>query len=248
VAVNLGTSGSTFSLKMHWWERGGMLALAVLMVAIWITIAWEKPNALIFAMSIMAVGLAGRWAAHNRELIGKWLLAEVPHPLAGVEPVLTESQVLRATERAPAPVEKPEPYVPKLRLMVATRGNPRLLEFALDQAKTRQAELLILFVRHLAVVAMGSVTKPDVTKDAEAQTLFREAQEKAAALGVPVRLLYAESSDVAEAILDFAVTHGVDLLLLGATQRGGLWRTMKGDVIQQVAQQLPERTSLLIHA
>jgi amino acid transporter/nucleotide-binding universal stress UspA family protein len=246
VAVNLGTSGTTFTLKMHWWERGGMLALAVLMVAIWVTIAYEKPAALFFALGIMLVGLAGRWVAHNRELIGKWLLAEVPLPLA-VEPALTESQVL-LVKPPPAPVEAPAPYTPKLRLMVATRGNPRLLDFALEQAKTRQAELLILFVRHLAVVAMGPVTKPDYTLDREAQALFKEAQAKAAALGVPVRLLYAESSDVAEAILDFAVTHGADLLLLGATQRGGLWRTMKGDVIQQVAQQLPESTSLLIHA
>jgi hypothetical protein len=45
-----------------------------------------------------------------------------------------------------------------------------------------------------------------------------------------------------------AVTYGVDLLILGAPQRGRLWRLMKGDVIQEVAQYLPERITLLIHA
>ena len=45
-----------------------------------------------------------------------------------------------------------------------------------------------------------------------------------------------------------AVTHGADLLLLGTTRRGTLWKAMKGDVIQAVAEQLPERIGLLIHA
>ena len=45
-----------------------------------------------------------------------------------------------------------------------------------------------------------------------------------------------------------AVTHGVDTLILGATQRGALWHAMKGDVLQEVAKYLPERIDLVIHA
>ena len=45
-----------------------------------------------------------------------------------------------------------------------------------------------------------------------------------------------------------AVTHGADQLLLGSTKRGALWKAMKGDVIQAVAEQLPEGIDLLIHA
>ena len=40
--------------------------------------------------------------------------------------------------------------------MVATQGNPRLLEFALRECKNRQAELDLLFVRHIAVMPMGN--------------------------------------------------------------------------------------------
>jgi nucleotide-binding universal stress UspA family protein len=65
---------------------------------------------------------------------------------------------------------------------------------------------------------------------------------------VPLRLLYGVSSDVPDAILDMAVTHGADLLLMGTTRRGTLWKLMKGDVIQAVAEQLPEGIGLLIHA
>ena len=56
------------------------------------------------------------------------------------------------------------------------------------------------------------------------------------------------SGVVGSAILDMAVTHGADLLLLGTTRRGTLWRAMKGDVIQGVAEHLPESIGLLIHA
>ena len=132
--------------------------------------------------------------------------------------------------------------------MVATHGNPKLLQFALDEAKSRQAELFVLFVRHIAMTTMGSANRPDVSLDPDAEAMFENAEKAAREAGVPIQLLYAVADDVADAILDFAVTHGVDLLILGATQRGTLWRTMKGDVLQQVAQYLPEKTGLLIHA
>lgn len=248
VAVNLGTCSTNFALAMRWWERAGMMALAALMLAIWVTIAWEKPWAFVFAMSIMAVGLAGRWVAKNRERIREWMLAPVPHPWGLPTPTAQRAEVVTP---APAPPVTPTPapvYAPAGRLMVATRGNPKLIDFALAQAKSRQAELLVLFVRQLAVIPMGSAGVPDAAQDAEAQALFQDVQRAAHTAGVPVRFLYAQAGDVAEAILDLAVTHAVDLLILGASQRGTLWRTMKGDVIQQVGQLLPERTTLLIHA
>ena len=51
-----------------------------------------------------------------------------------------------------------------------------------------------------------------------------------------------------DAILDMAVTHGANMVLLGLTRRGALWKAIKGDVIQAVAEHLPEDIGLLIHA
>ncbi|MER3417202.1 MAG: amino acid transporter [Gemmataceae bacterium] len=248
VAVNLGTSSTNFALEMKWWERSGMMALAALMVVIWLTIAWEKPWALLFAASITAAGLTGRWVAQNRKRIREWFLAPVPTYLPAPIEAVTRPPVPRVELPMPR-VEPPTPaYAPSARIMVATRANRKLIRFALEEAKNRQAELLVLFVRHLAVIPMGSAGTPDAGQDAEAQALFKYAKEAADEAGVPVQMLYALTSDVADAILDLAVTYGVDFLILGASQRGALWQTMKGDVIQQVARYLPERTCLLIHA
>jgi nucleotide-binding universal stress UspA family protein len=139
-------------------------------------------------------------------------------------------------------------YKPKERIMVATQGNPRLLEFALRECKNRQAELDLLFVRHVAVTPMGPVGSPRLEEDEQAAALFAQVKDRAIQAGAPLRLLYAASHDIPDTILDMAVTHGADLLLLGTTRRGALWKAMKGDVIQAVAEHLPENVSLLIHA
>ena len=95
---------------------------------------------------------------------------------------------------------------------------------------------------------MGPTAPPKLDEDEQALELFDRLRQQAKEAGVPVRLLYGVARDVPDAILDMAVTHGADLLLLGATRRGGLWKAMKGDVIQGVAEQLPESVGLLIHA
>ena len=156
---------------------------------------------------------------------------------------------------APAPKLPAKPrmllegsYKPRMHIMVPTQGNPRLIEFALDECKSRQAELQILFIRHLAVTPMGPTTIPTLAEDDAALHLFERLRTQANEAGVPLRLLYGVARDIPDAILDMAVTHGADMLLLGLTRRGTLWKAMKGDVIQGVAEHLPENIGLLIYS
>jgi nucleotide-binding universal stress UspA family protein len=146
------------------------------------------------------------------------------------------------------PMMQPGTYKATERIMVPTTGNARLIEFALKESKTRQAELAVLFVRHLAVTPMGPTAFPKLDEDDQALALFDQLRTRAREAGVPLRLLYGVARDVPDAILDMAVTHGADLLILGTTRRGTLWRAMKGDVIQAIAEQLPGSIDLLIHA
>jgi nucleotide-binding universal stress UspA family protein len=164
-----------------------------------------------------------------------------------------EALIAEAAAAAPAAPPKPlmmQPgaYTPHYRIMVATQGNPRLIEYAMKTCKSRQAELQILYLRLLAVTPMGHAAIPGLSEDMPALELFERIRQRAKDEGVPVRLLYGVTHEIPEAILDMAVTHGADQLLLGATRRGALWKVMKGDVIQAVAEQLPEGIDLLIHA
>jgi len=184
------------------------------------------------------VALIIGYASYESQKYRAYLLAPIEpahHPESGFAPA------------KPKMILKGE-YSPKERIMVATTGNPRLIDFAMKECKNRQAELDILFIRHLAVTPMGPTAPPTLAEDADALGLFERLREQSHETGVPLRLLYGVARDIPEAILDMAVTHGADLLLLGTTRRGGLWKAMKGDVIQAVAEQLPERIGLLIHA
>jgi nucleotide-binding universal stress UspA family protein len=235
VTLNLSTCSLSFDLPLKTWERIGMSLLALLLVAIWLTIAWEKPHALLFAGAIVVIGLSARWTTQHRGLLGK-ALQEAGEIIAGT---VAEEAVVGIVAGSYAPANK---------FLVATRGAPKLIKFALEQAQKHQAELLVLYAQQVAVPLLGTAGQAKLSDDPEALQMFARVREEAKALGVPIRELYAVTSDVADTILDFAATFAVDRVILGATQRGALWRTMKGDIIQGVAQHLPERTTLLICA
>ena len=236
VVLNLGTCSISFDLPINRWERVVMSALSVLLLSIWLTIAWEKPHALMFAGTIVLSGLVARTVTKKRAVVGKvWKGAEQFWAVV-TEPAETTPERLEGQ------------YAPKSRFLVATRGNPKLLKFALENAKEHEAELCVLYVHQVAVPVLGPASRMGAERDAGAQAMFQNVKQLAEEYGVPVHLLYTVTSDIADAILDFAATLGVERVILGVTQRGALWRTMKGDVIQGVAQHLPERTTLLICA
>jgi nucleotide-binding universal stress UspA family protein len=290
IAINLGTTSTNPDLSLHRFERGLMLVLTAVMIAIEATICIVKPEARGFALFVLVAGLSARLgtiasspavplsksqrSSYLAVAIGAIVL-EVAltiglghSPVAfglsclialGVGYASYETQIhgkrLPAPEIVPAvpvpkrpPMMQPGVYKPRERIMVPTTGNPRLIEFAIKECKNRQAELAVLFVRHLAVTPMGPVAIPKLDEDEQALSLFDQLRSRAKDAGVPLRLLYGVARDIPDAILDMAVTHGADLLILGTTRRGTLWRAMKGDVIQTIAEQLPGSIDLLIHA
>ena len=247
VAINVSVCATNPKLGLKRFEQVGMLLLAILLVAIWFTIAYEKPRALLFASSIVGIGLFARWLTHNYSTIGQWMAAPTNFPLL----VPLDSAAATTGVASSREIETPALPIPHLtpskRVMVATRGNSKLLRFAFEHSKAQHAEVWVMFIRYVAI-AIGPARPSDVAADNEAQRLNQEAEQLATEYGVPWRFVYAASSEIAESILDIAATHAMDVLILGTTRRGSLWRAMKGDVIQQVAEQLPESITLLIQA
>ncbi|MCI0564633.1 MAG: universal stress protein, partial [Nitrososphaera sp.] len=132
---------------------------------------------------------------------------------------------------------------PVASILVAVRGITDTLRFAIEEARFRQATLYVLFVKEIAVPLLRSETRLSV--DQEVQNIFVTAQ--ALSNGVKVVPLYTVSNAPAEVILDQAATLGVDYLILGGSARSKLIKALKGDVIDQVARQLPEEIKLVIY-
>lgn len=249
VTVNLCSVVTTPGLPIKLYERIGMSALAVLMIAVWITLGINKQHALFFAGAVVAIGMGTRLVAHR----ANWIRARVGAAISrATEPEAVPVTAMPAGTGFTGGALNAAPPLPegttRPRFMVSTVGNPKLMKFAMEQARTHNAELIVLFVRHIAVTTMGPIEPMTIHEDSHASKFFAQVQEQCKAQQIPVRTIYAVSGDIAGTIVDFAATFAVDRLMLGATQRGGLWRTMKGDVLQGVAAHLPEQTLLLIQA
>jgi nucleotide-binding universal stress UspA family protein len=130
-------------------------------------------------------------------------------------------------------------------ILCAIRGTGRTLDFALREARKAGARLYLLFVRE-----QPFMTEQDVGRkwqqDAEASAIFAEAKQKATDF-TPL-FCYAVSPSAAETIVDVAATLGVSRVIVGAPQRHALINLLRGNVIREVSNLLPEEIDLLVYA
>ncbi len=300
ITINLSSAAINRELKLQSWERLYLGAVGVIMAAIELTLAVQKHEALIFALSVLTSGLLARFytkqypglsvAVRSRVLAVSAALAFAisaamlklalvflhPHPLyAGwffaavaifcilgvtaiyqlrlLAPKIRESEAAKlAAQASPeqltfgTPGKELEMSMPKV--LVATRGSPRLLDFAAQYAKQSGAILFVIFVRQLNLAFAADSEGPTLEEDAEAIATFRKAQDVCTKAQVPLVPIYAVSPDVAYTILDFAATYSVNALLMGVSRRGTMLRALHGDTLTAVADQLPQDIPLLIHA
>jgi len=82
--------------------------------------------------------------------------------------------------------------------------------------------------------------------DEEASRIFNEAKEKAG--DQPPLFAYAVSPSAADTIVDLAATLGASRLILGAPHRNALIHLLRGNVIREVSNSLPEEIDLLVYA
>ena len=100
----------------------------------------------------------------------------------------------------------------------------------------------------VAFAGLGSRAEPSRWQDdPQASEIMVTVIQLGREHGVPVIPVYAVSDTPAASIVDLAATIGADILMLGSTHRRTLVSLLKGSVANEVARQLPENISLLIH-
>lgn len=225
IVIDIGSCAFGRGLPLARHERLVMKFSVAILALIWLTIAATKLGALLFVTSVVGIGLLLRGYARR---YGR--LAAVPPAGAGVG----------AAAAAGAATETPGQFLGQ-KLLVAARGWTPAIQFALDQARTTGAMLLVLYVREVQVQAdVGS----DWRQDPDARTLFERLQREAE--GLNVHPLYSVSDSPADTIIDIAATFGVDTVILGGSKRAALVKLLKGDVVARVAASLPESIHLVV--
>jgi amino acid transporter/nucleotide-binding universal stress UspA family protein len=228
ITVNLGSCAFNKNLKLAWHERTLMAFTTAILLAVEITLAKTKPNALFFVVCILVAGFSLRAYAQKRAAKSAALVPE------------------SAATRKPFP---PAP-VATTSLMVAARGFTPVLRFALEEARLREATLYVLYVRAVAVSLPGVPNLPGPSRwqdDPQATEIIHGMFELGRESGVHVVPLYAVSEDPSATIVTAAMQARVNILILGVPHRRTLVTLLKGDVVTEVAGSLPENIHLIIH-
>ena len=230
IATNLGATATDRKLSIKPWERTLMFATFVVMAAIEMSLLIDKPNARYFAVTILAVGLILRGLVQERRAKKE----AVPEKL----PV----EAVPAVPREPAIAVS----VGAESILCALRGTGRTLDFALREARQTGSRLYLLFVREQPFMTEQDA-KRKWQEDPEASTIFAEAKSKTDANHPPL-FCYAVSPSAAETIVDVAATLGASRVIVGAPQRNALIHLLRGNVIREVSNSLPEEIDLLVYA
>ena len=236
ITVNLGSSCFNKRLGLNWREFTIMVATFAILFAIEITIAKTKPAALFFATCVLLLGFGLRWYAMKR---------------AGIETVMLTKEMAAALV-PPERLENLRPnFAPGQAILVAARGFTPVLRFALEEARLRQGSLYVVYVKQLAVNLPGPLAdqeRPRWQTDRQAAEIMYGMFDLAQNSGVKVLPVYAVSENPAVTIIDIAATLGVDMLMLGAPHRSSMVKLLRGDIVAEVARNLPENIQLIIHS
>src|SRR5213082_777801 len=233
ITVNVGSCAFNRTVGFTWYDRLLFGVTFGILFLVELTLAHTKSDALFFVFVVVLSGLALRAYTQKRQgLTTVTVTREVaqmvtPDLEAHVQPRLQEGQ----------------------KILVAARGITPVLGFALDEAQLRNATLCVLYVKEVAVYFSGgpaSLGRAKWQDDPEANAIMSLMMKLGSERDVCVLPVYAVSQDAAATIVDLSATMGVDYLVIGATQRTALANLLRGSVVTNVAQHLPDSIQLLI--
>jgi nucleotide-binding universal stress UspA family protein len=223
IVLDIGSCAFARDLPLTPRQRVIMKSTVLLLSVIWVTIALSKLQALLFVVVVLVIGFAVREFGRKKA---------APAAALPAEPAATPAT-------APA-AASPAPLLSQI-ILVAARGWTPGLQFALEEARLRGGNLLVLYIREVAVsIDMTGKWKDD----REARALFTRLDTEASDL--KVKKLYSISDSPADTIIDIAATFGVDVVVLGGSRRAALVNLLKGNVVARVAANLPESMRLIV--
>ncbi len=234
ITVNLGSCTFNRNLKLRWFERGIMGLTFIVLFAVELTVAKTKQDALFFACLVLLIGFGLRGYAQRR---------------AGLRTLTVSAEVAAHVEPGAARAFKLDLTAGQT-ILVAARGMTPVLKFALEEARLRQGSLYVLFVKELAInfpAQFSDTERPRWQDDKKAAEIMYPMLQMGKENEVPVVPIYVVSDNAAGTILDLAATLGIDMLVLGSPHRTRLASLLKGNVVTEVARNLPENIQLIIH-
>lgn len=203
-----------------------MMLLGVVLLAIWVTLAFTKLHALVFVGVVMAVGLTAR-------AFTKWLASR-----DGVRPTLLRQAIME--QLTPEAMARPK-------VLLGTYGSDHLAKGALEEAKRTGKTLVICFIREVTL-SYKYDRRMNIDTDLAALRTFSRFLSLAHEMGVAVLPSYDTGSDAVELIAESAAIYGCDEVLIGTSRRGAFYRLVKGEFQTRLEAMLPPETKVKVLA
>jgi amino acid transporter len=218
VAINV-TLCTTHPRLRHWSRKVPMALLGLLLLAIWVTLAFTKLHALAFVAIVMAVGLIARYATKQVQKRRGPRLSLLRQAIA--EQVTSEAMA-------------------KPKLLLGTYGSDLLATAALRRAKERSEALVVCFVRQVALsYRYDDAGKLTIDTDLAALKTFSRFLELGHEQDVTVIPVYESGPDAAILIAETAALYGCEEVLIGTSRQGALYHMIKGTFQQRLESLLP---------
>ncbi len=228
ITINLGACFSNSNLNIKWHERVALGAAAAVMFLIELTIIYQKPNAVVFAGCILTAGLSAR-------AVGQW--AEKRRPV--VVPEVLGINVLTIEEaRDLMPLYKGSTLV-AIKAVSAT-----LIEEAVVHARGKGEK--VVYVLYVEEKPPGWAYPTEVEPSKDAVSVLNEAVQAFEQKVVTAVPLWTLGDNAGGLIVKTAKDLNLDTVMIGSTKRGALERLLRGEVLKNITEQLPQEKHLII--
>ncbi len=227
ITLNLGSSATNFKLDMSLRERILLFTGAIILFFVEVTIAIQKHNALMFALSVLTVGLALRFIAKK----------VVPPPVPSMVPTAVE--VLTVSEAA----EISALYKSSSLVAIRSINEPLFDEAALRAKALHENAVYVTCVEETP----ANFELPDEVAPApESLELLAMAEKELEKRGLTAVPIWQIGPNPGRMIARAAHDLNVKIAMIGTTRRSALVSLLRGDVLRTLAHNLPRDCRLVI--
>lgn len=226
ITLNLASCATNFQISIKWNERVLLLIASVILFFVEITICFQKHQAVIFASSVLTVGLILRFMAKK------------------IAPVLPEIEVPSVNILTVAEAKEIAPLY-HCSFLVALRAlNKNLLDEAALRAKALGENTIYLSFVEEAPPSRELPT--EVTPSQSAIELLGQAQLALEEKGMTAVPVWQFGENPGRLIARAATELSVNTVMIGTTRRSALVSLLRGDVLRNLSTNLPKNCHLLI--
>jgi nucleotide-binding universal stress UspA family protein len=225
--------------RTGWLFAVGVASTLVILLA-FLTNLFEKPLATLFGGSLTLVmfgyGLVHRGDVGLPRRRGAAVTTEEAERIAAETPAAAQILTLAEAEEL-RPAYNPD-------TLVCLRGpNQRVLEeVAARLTGLHQSDVAVLFVEEVP----GLFVPRDTTPSREAREVLSDAVAWLNGKGFTAVPIWRLAQDAGEAIAHVARQLECDAIFLGTSQRGTLWRVLRGNVLSRLIARAPRDARILI--